>query len=96
MWVELNYIFFSLLLVVYSAWRYSKRRERVLLYLTLGFTFLTLSTLLQILSSSWWIYISQLKIQYRLLEISALALFAGFVISAIIALREVPTKTSNP
>jgi len=96
MLVELNYIFFSLLLMVYSVWRYFKRRERRLLYLTLGFTFLTLSTLLQILSSSGWFYISQFKIPYRLLELGGLALFAGFVISSVIALKEISKKTSNP
>jgi len=88
MLIELNYVFFSLLLVIYSAWRYFKRKERYMLYLTLCFTFLTLSTSLQLLNSLTWVYRTQPIIALRLLELGGLALFACFTICAIITLRK--------
>ncbi len=93
--IELNYLFFSLLLLIYSAWRYSKRRERSMLYLILGFAFLSASTALQLINSLIWTYgISVSLIMLRLLELLGLAFFACFTISIIIALREL-SKTSN-
>lgn len=95
MLVELNYVFFSFLLVVYIAWRYSKRRERGLLYLTLSFIFLASSTTLQMLNSLIWVYGTQPSVtMLRLLELNSLALFACFTISAIIALGKI-LETSN-
>jgi len=93
--IELNYLFFSLPLLIYSAWRYSKRRERNMLYLTLGFAFLSASTTLQLINSLIWLYGIQVNITIqRLLELAGLAFFACFTITAIIALREI-SKTSN-
>ena len=88
MLIELNYALFSLLLVAYSLWRYLKQRERGLLYFTLGFTFLALSATLQVLNAiarGYGIYLSVALL--RLLELGGLALFAGFTIFAIIALK---------
>jgi len=93
MLVELNYIFFSLLLVIYSAWRYFRQRERHMLHLTICFTLLTFSITLQILTSTWWTYIMHLKIPLRLLELSGLALYTGFTISTILTLRKISAKT---
>ena len=96
MLVELNYVFFSLLLVIYSAWRYFKRRERGILYLTLCFTFLTLSTMLQMLNSLIWVYEIRASItMLRLLEVSGLGLYAGFTTCAIIALRKIIHETTK-
>lgn len=93
--IELNYIFLSLLLMIYSAWRYSRRRERSMLYLTLGFTFLALSTTLQMIKSLIWFYGTQVNIlMLRFLELGGLALFACFTISTIIALREISKASS--
>ena len=88
MLIELNYVFFSLLLVIYGVYRYYKQRKRHLLYITLSFTFLTLSVIFQMLSST----LIYLGIYFnvtvlRLLELGGLALFACFTISAIIALK---------
>ena len=94
--IELNYIFLSFLLVVFSAWYYFKQKERGLLYLTLGFTFLALSATLQMLNSQIWIYeILNSVITLRLLELGGLAFFVCFTICAIIALRKIFAKTSN-
>ena len=87
--IELNYVFFSLLLVIYGAWRYYKQRKRHLLYFTLSFTFLTLSVIFEMLSST----LVYLGIYFnvtvlRLLELGGLALFACFTICAIIALKK--------
>jgi len=89
MLVELNYVFLSLLLVIYGVWRYFKERKRHMLYFTLSFTFLTLSAIFQMLSSM----LIYLGIYFnvtvlRLLELGGLALFACFTICAIIALRK--------
>lgn len=100
MLIELNYVFLSILLVVYGAWRYFKRKEKHLLHLTLSFTFLTLSAIVQMFTSPRLIYVLAYVIPInvtvlRLLELVGLALFACFIISAIIALREISTKTSS-
>ena len=89
MLVELNYALFSLLLVAYSLWRYLKQRKGYLLYFTLGFTFLASSTTLQMLNAiarSYGIYLNVALL--RLLELGGLALFAGFTICVMIALRK--------
>jgi hypothetical protein len=89
MLIKLNYALFSLLLVAYCLWRYLKQRGRHLLYFTLGFTFLASSTTLQVLNAiarSYGIYLSVALL--RPLELGGLALFGGFTICAIIALRK--------
>jgi len=96
MLVELNYVLFSLLLVVYSAWHYFKTREKHLLYLTSCFTFLALSAMLQMLSSTMWVYGVQVDVKIlRLLKLGGLALFACFTVSSIVALKTIlklPTR----
>jgi hypothetical protein len=91
MLLELNYVFFSFLLMILSAWYYFRRRDRYLLYLTLCFTFLTLSNILQMFIFATWIYGTLLQT----LRIVALSLYACFTICAIIALRKVIAKTLN-
>lgn len=88
MLVELNYVFFTLLLVIYSAWRYYKQRKRPLLHSTLCFTFLALSAIFQTASSTivYGIYFNVTVLKF--LELSSLALFACFTICAIIALKK--------
>jgi len=88
MLVELNYVFFSLLLLIYCTWRYFKQKDKHSFYFTLSFTFLTLSAIFQTLSSilPYGIYFNVTVL--RLLELSGLALFACFTISAIIALKK--------
>lgn len=93
MLIELNYVFFSFLLVFYVAWRYFKRRERHILYLTLSFAFLALSTTLQMLNS--WIFGTQPIIMLKFLELGGLALFACFTICTVIALRKITHKTET-
>lgn len=95
MLVEPNYVFFSFLLVVYGLWRYFKRRERHMLYLTISFTFLALSKTLHMLNSLLWVFGTQPIRMLRFLELGGLALFSCFIISAIIALRETSAKTSS-
>jgi len=92
MLVELNYALFSFLVVAYSLWRYFKRREKGVLYLTLGFTFLALSATLQMLNSLIW-YGIPLNIK-KFLELGSLALFACFTITTIIAIRKISAKNS--
>ncbi len=90
MLVELNSVFFSLLLVIYSSWRYFERRERGLLYLTLSFMFLMLSAKLHMVNSLILIYgITATITLIRLLELCTAALFACFTITAVIALRKI-------
>jgi hypothetical protein len=87
--VELNYVFFSLLLVIYGVWRYYKQRKKNMLYFALCFTFLALSAIFQMLSSTLvylGIYFNVTML--RLLELSSLTLFACFTICAIIALKK--------
>jgi len=83
---ELSYVLFSLLLVIYSAWRSFKRRERNMLYMTLGFTFLTLSITLLMLDSFVWFPATVTML--RLLEVSGLGLYACFIVCAIVALKK--------
>lgn len=95
MLIETNYVFLSLLLLIYSVWHYLKRKERGWLYLTSGFTFLTASTTLQLINSLIWLHgIQANRITLRLLELAGLALFACFTICTIMALRKI-SKTSN-
>jgi len=88
MLVELNYIFFSLLLVVYAVWRYFKQQNKHFFYFILSFTFLALSAIFQALNSTlpYGIYFNLTVL--RLLELFSLALFACFTICAIIALKK--------
>jgi len=88
MLIELNYVFLSLLLLIYCAWGYSKQRKKHLLYFALCFTFLTSSALFQTLNATlpYGIYFNVTVL--RVLELSGLALFVCFTICAIIALRK--------
>lgn len=90
MLVELSYVFFSCLLLVYSAWQYFKRREISRLYLALCFTFLALSTIAQLIESQ----ILAHRIVLRLLELGGLALFTCFTICTIITIRKI-SETSK-
>ena len=96
MLVELNYVFFSLLLVIYSMRRYFKQQKRHMLYFTLSFTFQALSAIFQMLSSKMvylGIYFNLTVL--RLLELSSLALFACFTICTIIALKKTQTPVES-
>jgi len=87
--VELNYISFSLLLVIYTLWRYFKQQKtKHFFYFILSFTFLTLSAIFQALNSilPYGIYFNVTML--RLLELGGLALFVCFTICAIIALKK--------
>lgn len=88
LFLELGYVFFSLLLVVYCAWRYLKQKKKHFIYFTMGFIFMTLSLSFQLFSSKWWVYIMQFGISYRFLELAALTFSACFVTTTIVALRE--------
>jgi len=60
-----------------------------MLYLALCFTFLALSITLQMLNSLVWLpWIYQTRLALTLYELSGLAFFACFAITAIIALRK--------
>jgi len=83
--VELSYVFFSLILLIYGLWVYSRRKERPTLYLTLCFAFLASSMTLLFLNSFAWFPATRITI--RLIEIAGLGLYAGFAISLIIALK---------
>jgi len=90
MLIELNYIFFSLILVIYSAWHYFRKRNRHLLYFTLSLTLLALSATFQMLSLTLiylGIYFNVTAL--RLLELIGLALFACFTICVIVALKKI-------
>ena len=93
--VELTYAFFSLVLLIYSGWRYSKRKEKKLLYPTVSFAFLALSTIVRMFSST--ILVGRIDAKViKLLELGGLALFACFTICAIIALRKIVHETTKP
>jgi len=92
MWVELSYVFFSLLLVIYCVWRFFTRKEKAMLYLALCFIFLTLSISIQTIISLGFVYGTQPLTTIRLVELGGLALFAGFVITFMIAVWKL-TKT---
>jgi hypothetical protein len=87
MLVELSYVFFSLLLVIYCAWRFFKRREKTMLHFLLCFVFLASSISLQATISLAPIYGTQPFVVVRLIELTALGLYAGFAIILIVALR---------
>jgi hypothetical protein len=94
--IEFSYFLFSLLLTAYAMWRYFMRRERGLFYLSLGFTFLTTSIILQLVESLIWIYGSQVNITtLRLLELGGLALFACFAVFVVLALKEISKKPNE-
>jgi uncharacterized membrane protein len=86
MWIELGYLVFGLLLIAYGFWRYQKKREKKLLNLALGFVSLLLSILLQLLTSTRWIYLMPLGIPVWLVQLVALGLFACFVITIVMNL----------
>jgi len=92
MLIELSYVFLGVLLVIYGVWLFLKRKQKVTVYLAVCFAFLTLSILFQTFASTWWIYVMHLKIQHRFIELTGLAFFACFAITAILAL----TKLSKP
>ena len=91
MLIELNYVFFSLLLVIYSGWHYFRRKNKHLLYPTISFTFLALSATVQLLiSPKLVVYIIPFNAPVlKLLRLGGLALFACFTIFAVIALRKI-------
>lgn len=89
--IALNYVFLSLLVVAYAAWRYLKRQKKPLLYFTLCFAFQALSAIFQMFGSTMvrgYLGIRLNVTGLRLLELGGLALFAGFTLFAIIALRK--------
>lgn len=86
--VELSYLLLALALVIYSLWRYSRRREKGLLYLATALALLFLSLLFHQLSTTWWFYIAVPVLTFRHLELVALGFFACFAIAAIMAVRE--------
>jgi len=98
MLIELNYVFFSFLLVVYGTWRYLRRKNKYLLYLTTSFTFLAMSAMVQMLSSpKLAVHIIYLNAPVlKLLRLGGLALFACFTICAIMALRKIIQETTKP
>lgn len=96
MFIELSFVLFSLLLVIYSAWCHHKRGSKGYLHLTLSFGFLTLSTTLQMIISLMWTYgVSDSIVLIRLLELLALALFSCFTITAVVALRKICKDNEN-
>jgi len=54
-----------------------------------------LSTVLQFLSSMWWIYIYQFQVSPRVIELSGLAFFTAFVVTVIIALARISEQASD-
>jgi len=89
MLVELNYIIFSVLLLIYVSWRYFKHRKSGLRYLALSSVFLILSTMVQMISSQEWIYGIPTNLTLkRLLELCGLALFACFIITTLMGIRK--------
>ena len=88
MLVEMSFILSSLLLLVYSIWRYLKiRKNKQSSYFILSFVFLTFSAIFQAFNSilPYGIYFNVTVL--RLFELGALALFACFTISAVVALK---------
>ncbi len=86
MLIELTFILFSSLLLIYSASRYLQRRIKSLLYFTVGFAGLTMSMTLLLLDSLVWFPATITML--RLIEIAGLGLYMCFTIMAILALRE--------
>ena len=92
MLVELSYLLFGILLIASAAWMFLRQKERRMLFLALGFALLEFSMLLQILSSTWWVYVYKFKVDPRFLEIGGLAFFAGFAVANILALTETKAR----
>jgi len=88
MLVELSYVFFSFLLVIYAVWRCFKRKDKHLLYLILCLTFLAWSVTLQMLSTTVWFYGTPMG-TLRLLELGGLALYASFTVCTLIVLSKI-------
>lgn len=91
--IEFSYFLFSLLLTAYAMWRYFIQRERGLFYISLGFTFLTTSTILQLVESLIWVYVNITTL--RLLKLSGLALFTCFAVLVVLALKEISKKPNE-
>jgi heme A synthase len=89
MLVELSYLFFSLLLVIYCAWRFFKRKGKIMLHFLLSLIFLASSLSVQAAISITPIYGTQPLVIVRLIELSGLALFAGFTIFLVLALGKI-------
>jgi hypothetical protein len=85
MLIELGYVFFGFLLIAYCLWRYLKQKEKRLLYLALGFVFLLLSILSQMLTSTRWLYLIPLGVPVW--QLIGLGLFACFVITIVASLK---------
>jgi hypothetical protein len=85
--VELNYVLFSFILVIYCAWRYYKQKDKRLLYLTLCLTILAMSVVFQMLSTTIWFYGTPIA-TLTALELGGLALHASFTICMIIVLTK--------
>jgi len=94
MLVELSYVFFSFLLVIYSAGHYFKLKDKHLLYLTLCLTLLSLSVMLQMLSTTILFYGTPLA-ALKLLELMGLALYGSFTVCTIIVLRKISKTHSD-
>jgi len=88
MLVELSYVFFSFLFVIYSVWCYFKRKDKHLLHLTLCLAFLAMSVTFQMFSTTVWFYRTPIAIR-RFLELSGLALYTGFTVCTILVLRKI-------
>lgn len=89
MLVELSYLFFSLLLVIYCVWRFFSRKERSMLYFALCFVFLAFSVLFQAVVSLGNVYGTQSLVIVRIVELTGLAFYACFAIIFIVGLREI-------
>lgn len=88
MLVELNYVIFSVLLLIYVSWRYFKQRKSGLRYLALSSVFLILSTTVRMIGSQESIYGIPTNLALkRLVELGGLALFTCFTIAAVVAIR---------
>jgi hypothetical protein len=89
MLVRLNYVIFSVFLLIYISWRYFKQRKSGLRYLALSSIFLILSTTVQMIGSQKSIYGIPTNLTLkRVIELGGLALFACFTITAVIGVRK--------
>lgn len=92
--VELNYLFFSFLLLVYAILRLRKRKEKHVLYLIVAFAFLAMSVTVGILDPLLWYVAIPFNGRKSLLELISLGLYACFTIFAIAAIAKIPR--TNP
>lgn len=87
--IDLAYFSLSLILTVYVAFRYFPQRTKDLLLFALSFAFLTASTAPQLIkeaANACGVYFTILA--QRVLELTALAFFVGFAITAVFATME--------